>query len=530
MRSRLVLLLIVTMSAASAQTTSGWQLVWSDEFNGAAGSPPDPTKWNYDIGGGGWGNGELETYTNSTNNAFQDGNGNLVIRAIRTGPGQYTSARLQSGSPGASTHTADGNWQYGMVIARIKLPFGHGVWPAFWMLGENIGTVNWPACGEIDIMENFGTYGNVNDLAINNGTAHGPVATGSSTDYSAGGRYSMPLGQTVSDDYHVYAIQWSANSVAFYVDGSLYYTATPSTVPAGQWVFNNPYFILLNLAIGGSNTFLGYPDPNQPFPNQDLLVDYVRVYQTTPISAATPGITPGQVVNAASYLGSMAPGGLATVYGNNLADSTPTIDATNGFPKLAGGVTVSVNNVNAPLIYVSPTQINFQVPWETAAGTSVPVVVTRDGTPSAPESVTVAAPEAPSMFLNEFVNGTAWVTGTGCALTECAVQAGGNYQLWANALGPKGAPLQDGIGAVFTGSYSALEVPGGPTSCQLTIGGQTAQVQYCGAAPGEIIDQINFIYPSGVTSTTSYVEASLTIGGVTGNFRVPAPSGQKVLL
>jgi uncharacterized protein (TIGR03437 family) len=232
------------------------------------------------------------------------------------------------------------------------------------------------------------------------------------------------------------------------------------------------------------------------------------------------------VINAASYLGDLAPGGLASVFGAQLADDTPTIDATNGFPKTAGNVTVSVNNVNAPLTYVSPTQINFQIPWETAPGTSVPIVVTRDTTPGAPEYVTVAAPEAPSMFLSETTNGVAWVTGTGCELSECAVQAGGIYELWANALGPMNAPLQDGIGAVYNGSYPPLEVPGSPASCQLTIGGQTASVLYCGAAPGFIIDQINFVYPPGVTSTTPYVEATLTIGGVTGNFRVPAPSGQ----
>ena len=194
MRNKLVLLLLVAIGAASAQTTSGWQLVWSDEFNGTVGSPPDPKNWNYDLGGGGWGNGELETYTNSTQNAFQDGNGNLVIRAIRDSSGNYTSARLQTGKSGASTQTTDGNWQYGMVIARIKLPFGHGVWPAFWMLGENIGTVGWPSCGEIDVMENIGrtpdsTYG----------TTHGPgpgsyPGTGLSGAFNAG----APMGSASS--------------------------------------------------------------------------------------------------------------------------------------------------------------------------------------------------------------------------------------------------------------------------------------------------------------------------------------------
>src|ERR1039457_6592339 len=508
MRTVIAIALAAVFAAASAPAQTAWQLVWSDEFNGTAGSPPDSTKWNYDLGGGGWGNGEIETYTNSTRNAFQDGKGNLVLRAIRDSSGNYTSARLQTGSPTASTHTTDLSWQYGLVIARIKLPFGHGVWPAFWMLGENIGTVSWPACGEVDIMENFGAYNNVNDAAINNGTAHGPGYSGGNGISKA---YTLPLGEKMADDYHLFAIQWSPNSIQFYVDGALYSTVTPASLPAGQqWVFNNQFFVLLNLAIGGSSTFLGTPSPTAPFPNQDMLVDYVRVYQAAQISTTTPVITPGRVVNAASYLGDLAPGGLATLYGSNLADGTPTIVPGSSFPNLAGGVTVSVNGVNSPLIYVSPTQINFQIPWETTPGTSVPIVVTRSGTASAPEVVTIAAPAAPSMFLSEFVNGVAWVTGTGCVATECAVQASGIYQLWANGLGPKNAPLQDGAGAVYNGSLTPLEVPGSPASCQLTIGGQTATVLYCGAAPSEIIDQINFVYPSGVTATTPYVDATLT--------------------
>ena len=522
---RLIYVSMILAVAAPAQTTPVWKLVWSDEFNGPSGTPPDPANWNYDLGGGGWGNGEAEVYTNSTQNAFQDGNGNLVIRAIRTAAGGYTSARLQTGSPGASTHTADHSWQYGLVVARIKLPFGQGVWPAFWMLGENFGVVGWPACGEIDIMENFGTF--ANNLALNNGTAHGPTAAGSTSDYSAGGRYALPWGEQVNTDYHTYAIQWAENSVAFYVDGNLYYTATPLSVPVGQWKFNNPFFILLNLAIGGSSTFLGTPNPSAPFPNQDMLVDYVRVYQPVSLDPATvtpPVITPGQIVNAASYLGGLAPGGLATLYGANLADTTPTIDASNGFPTLAGNVTVSVNGVNAPLIYVSPTQINFQIPWETAPAPYVPITVTRNGMASAIEYVSIAAPAAPSMFLSEFVNGLAWVTGAGCVLSECAVQAGASYQLWANGLGPKNAPLANGMPAVYNGSLDPLEVPGGPSACQLTIGGQAATVQYCGAAPGEIIDQINFVYPAGVSTSSPYVEATLTIGGATGYFSVPAPA------
>ena len=269
---------------AAAQSTSGWQLVWSDEFNAVAGTAPNPANWNYDLGGGGWGNGEAEVYTNSPNNVFQDGNGNLDIRAINSN-GSYTSARLQTGSPGASTNTANLSWQYGLIEARIKLPVGgQGIWPAFWMLGENIGTIGWPRCGEVDIMENFGAF---NDNAtVNNGTIHGPVSSAANAaDYNGGSGVgastTLPFGETVFDDYHVYAVEWSENSIEFFVDGTLYQTVTPASLPAGGRVaFNNPFFILLNFAIGGPATFLGTPNASVPFP-QDLLVDYVRVYQAT---------------------------------------------------------------------------------------------------------------------------------------------------------------------------------------------------------------------------------------------------------
>ena len=535
-----LLTLVTAFAAASQTTTTGWQLVWSDEFNGAAGTPPDPTKWNYDLGHGnpyGWGNGELENYTNSTANAFQDGNGNLVIRAIRDSSGNFTSARLQTGSPGASTQTADNKWQYGLVEARIKLPFGHGVWPAFWMLGENIGTVNWPACGEIDIMENFGTYGNVNNAATNNGTAHGPVATGSGSAYGAGGKITLPLGETVYDDYHIYAIQWSQDSVAFYVDGALYYTATPDKVPAGQWKFNAPFFILLNLAIGGPSTFLGTPDPNLPFANQDMLVDYVRVYQTAAVSTTTPVINPSGILNGASYLGDIAPGSLVSLFGSNLADNiyqnSQVLDSTNHFLTTVAGVSVSVNGVNAPLTFVSPGQINFQVPWETAPGTAVNVQVTRAGAQSNVEAITIASTAAPAMFLNNLSTGVAWVTGTvaeGCPTSQCTVQAGNTYQLWANGLGPKNLAEQDGVGDGAT-NINDLSVVGGLGNCQLTIGGVTATVTYCGAAPGLISDQLNFTYPAGIPSgapvpavLTVYNSTGRVLSFTTGRFWLPAPT------
>ncbi|MBZ5584650.1 MAG: family 16 glycosylhydrolase [Acidobacteriia bacterium] len=504
---------------APSQSATGWELVWSDEFNAPANTPPDPKNWNYDLGGGGWGNNEIETYTNAAGNAFQDGKGNLVIRAMRDAAGNYTSARLQTGSPGASTRTADLSWQYGRIEARIKLPFGQGVWPAFWMLGENIGAVPWPGCGEVDIMENFGTY--QSNASINNGTAHGPGYSGGN---GLGSRFTLSFGENVSDDYHVYAVEWEQDSIQWFVDGMLYFKLTPASLPAGsQWVFNNPFFILLNLAIGGPRTFLGTPDPNAPFAAQDMLVDYVRVYQATPVTAATPVITPGEVRNAASYLGGVAPGSLAAVYGKNLADAEHLVSPSPNFPVSVAGVTVTVDGVAAPLIYVSPSQINFQVPWETAPGMSVAVKVTRSSVESNPEPITVAAATAPSVFLSELTHGVAWVTGAGCATTECAVRPGVTYQLWGNGFGPKNGAQENGAPAPYTGSLTPLQVPGSPASCQLTIAGQAAIVAYCGAAPFEIIDQLNLVYPSGVPAGLPYADATLAIGGVTGRFRVPAP-------
>jgi uncharacterized protein (TIGR03437 family) len=459
-------------------------LVWSDEFNGTAGTPPDPAKWNYDLGGGGWGNNELETYTNSTQNAFQDGKGNLVIRAMRDSSGRYTSARLQTGSPTASTRTTDGNWQYGKILARIKLPYGAAVWPAFWMLGESIGTAGWPACGEVDIMENFGAL--KNNAGLNTGTAHGPGYSGGQGISKA---YTLPYGEKVANDFHIYAIEWSQDSIQWSVDGTVFHKVTPASLPAGaKWVFNNPFFLLLNVAVGGNP--VGTPDPNAPFQPQDMLIDYVRVYQQVPVAAGTPVITPGGVVNSASFLQNLAPGTLATLYGSDLAD-----------PADVSGVSVSVNGVPAPLTYVSPAQINFQIPRETAAGTAVDLQVGRNGALSAPETVTIES-AAPSAFLSDLTSGLVWVNGAGCVYTECTVQAGTTYVLWGN-----------GFGAA--------------SDCELTVGGQPAPVAYCGGAPGELIDQLNFVYPAGVVASGPYVDAALTIGDVTGYFRVPAPAAGK---
>jgi beta-glucanase (GH16 family) len=244
-----------------------WQLVWSDEFNGANGSSPDPSNWTFDLGGSGWGNEELESYTNRTANThIQDGN--LAITAVQetytgldgiTRP--YTSARLKT--QGLFSQA------YGKFEARIKIPYGQGMWPAFWMLGSDFGQVPWPNSGEIDIMENIGK-----EPSTIHGTVHGP---GYSDDAGIAGEFTLPGAARFSDDFHIFAVEWEPAQIRFYVDGTLYKTVSTSDLPAGtQWVFNHPFFIILNVAVGGS--WPGNPDPTTVFP-QTMLVDYVRVYK-----------------------------------------------------------------------------------------------------------------------------------------------------------------------------------------------------------------------------------------------------------
>jgi len=254
-----------------------WNIAWDDEFNG---NSINLTNWGFETGNnGGWGNSELEYYTSRTNNARVE-NGQLVIEADQEsyGGSSYTSARMLT--------KGKWSWTYGRIEARIKLPRGQGIWPAFWMLGTNIDSVSWPTCGEIDIMENIGK---TSDQGTDHGTIHGPQSGGQDYNYGSGvgGTYTLPGGAALADDYHIYAIEWTPNQIKWFMDNNQYFTATPASLPnTGTWVFSQPQFLLLNLAVGGQ--WPGNPDGTTVFPQQ-MLVDYVRVYeQTAPlqISAA----------------------------------------------------------------------------------------------------------------------------------------------------------------------------------------------------------------------------------------------------
>jgi beta-glucanase (GH16 family) len=259
--------------------------VWSDEFNGPRGSAPDPITWTYDVGNNaGWGNNELEVYCAASSaippcdpanpNAFLDGDGNLVIRAVRTAGGHWTSARLKT--------QGLREFQYGRVEARMKLPVGAGLWSAFWMLGADIGKIGWPGSGSIDVVENV-PHG-LGPSTIRS-TIHGPGYAGVNGLWQD---YALPGAGRVDDaGYHAYGVIWSPRMLQFYVDGptNVFFVRTASDVPPdGQWAFDHPFFLLLSLAVGGQ--WPGPPDASTPNPSQ-ILVDYVRAYQAASVPAPT---------------------------------------------------------------------------------------------------------------------------------------------------------------------------------------------------------------------------------------------------
>ncbi|MCY1019681.1 glycoside hydrolase family 16 protein [Pyxidicoccus sp. MSG2] len=244
------------------QPGTEWKLVWQDEFDGQAGTPPSSERWVHDVGGGGWGNEQLEFDTARPENASLDGTGNLVItaRKERYEGKDYTSARINSSGRFSRA--------YGRFEARIQLPVGRGIWPAFWLLGADVGQVGWPDCGELDIMEYRGQL-----PAIIRGSIHGPGYSGGN---NLGAEY-VSSGGKLNEAFHVYAVEWDPDRIRWQLDGVTFFEATPAKLPAGKkWVFDHPHFIILNVAVGGN--FVGPPDRTTVFPQQ-MKVDYVRVYE-----------------------------------------------------------------------------------------------------------------------------------------------------------------------------------------------------------------------------------------------------------
>ncbi|MER8001354.1 family 16 glycosylhydrolase [Streptomyces sp. NPDC095613] len=251
---------------SAAAPAAAAAVTFSDDFDGPAGAAVDGGKWQIETGDN-VNNHERQYYTAGNSNAALDGRGNLVITARKENPGnyqcwygrcEYTSARLNTSGKFTST--------YGHVEARMKVPRGQGMWPAFWMLGSDIGQVGWPNSGEIDIMENVGF-----EPGTVHGTIHGPGYSGSG---GIGAGYTLPGGQAFADAFHTFAIDWSPEAITWSVDGNVYQRRTPADLGGRSWVFNKPFFLILNLAVGGY--WPGDPDGSTSFPNQ-LVVDYVRV-------------------------------------------------------------------------------------------------------------------------------------------------------------------------------------------------------------------------------------------------------------
>jgi beta-glucanase (GH16 family) len=253
---------------ASDAAEDGWTLIWSDEFNGPDGSDVDPSKWIHETGNNGGANSEQEYYTPGTANTAVGG-GLLVITALQEpsdtmdqcwyGTCLYTSARINTSTK--FTH------QYGRFEASIQVPSAQGMWPAFWMLGSNIGDVGWPDCGEIDIVECI-------DKAP---FAAGSLHAGGNPDFNATAQDTLPGMASFSEAFHTYAVEWAATGISFFVDGTMYETQTPADAmnAGGDWAFDAPFFIILNLAVGGG--WPGNVDNTTTFP-QVMKVDWVRVY------------------------------------------------------------------------------------------------------------------------------------------------------------------------------------------------------------------------------------------------------------
>ena len=281
--------------------------IWSDEFSGSVQDVPDPAKWTYDTGKAGWGNHEIETYCAPRGenagvcdpkhpNVFQDGAGHLVLRAWRNANGEWTSGRI--------TTRGLKDFQYGRIEARIRMPVGTGLWPSIWMLGSDYGKVGWPASGSFTIAENVSLTERTNGVGptMIRSTVHGPRYFGGNgllRDYrfSNGGRV---------DDagFHTYGIIWSPYMIQFYVDdpANIFFVQDASSLPeGGEWVFDHPFYLLMNLAIGGD--WPGNPDATTPNP-AEMLVDYVRVYKIPTIPAPSIQWHPVQV-NAGSSVASV---------------------------------------------------------------------------------------------------------------------------------------------------------------------------------------------------------------------------------
>jgi beta-glucanase (GH16 family) len=332
---------------------------WSDEFGGSRGSPPDPDRWAFETGNnGGWGNQELEVYCvpgastpfpcdTRNPNAYHDGEGNLVIEALRTASGTWTSARMKT--------QLLREFQYGRLEARLKSTVGVGLWPAVWMLGANVGAVGWPASGSVTIMENVPRTASSNGLgpATVRATIHGPGYSGANGLWQ---NHTLPDRGRVDDPgFHVYGAIWSPYMIQFYVDdpGNVFCVRSAADVPAGgEWVFNHPFFLVMNLAVGG--LWPGSPDATTPSPSR-VWVDYVRLY--------LPNQVPGPALSASPLSIKAGRAGTSSLDLSSVGGSGRVYLACSGAPKHSSCA-------------LSPSVVDFS---DTGRQTAILTVSTRSG-------------------------------------------------------------------------------------------------------------------------------------------------------
>lgn len=356
--------------SALATGTVQWTPQWCDEFGGASGSAIDSTHWQFDRGNLNV-NNELEWYCapgdpapcdTSNPNAYIDGSGHLVIQALRlnavTSPGSnaWTSARLNTGNNLA-------NFKYGRIEANMLLPVGPGLWPAWWSLGSNIGSVGWPSSGEMDFMENVPAASGLGPSTIKS-TIHGPSYSGTN---GLGQNYTFPSNDPNGTDVttlHTYGAIWSPFMVQFYVDdpNNVFFVRTASDIPVGsQWVFNNPFFVLLNLAVGGTGSWPGPPDGTTPSPAR-MIVDYVRVYQPS-------AVVPPNLGNPAPIKVNAGTPGSSTVNLGSTSGTLVYVSCTTNAPKAK----CSINTGNL----LNANVVDFRA---SASGTATVSVVTTANT------------------------------------------------------------------------------------------------------------------------------------------------------
>lgn len=360
--------------------------IWSDEFTGPLGTPIDSTKWTYDTGILNV-NNEVEYYCAPSTltggclptnpNAYLDGNGHLVIEALRlnnnTAPnsGSWTSARLKT--QGLES------FQYGRVESSMSLPLGPGIWPAFWSLGSNIDTISWPACGESDFMENVPlSPGGLGPTVIAS-TLHGPSTT--QTDYGLGGKFTFTGGTDVTS-MHAYGAIWSPFMVQFYVDdpSKVFFVGTASDMQSGQtWSFEHPFFLLLNLAIGGDGSWPGPTDATTPSP-AIMTVDYVRLYKAATVQAPTFGNPPSITVKAGATTGNTS----AFTLNDAAGSGRVYLNCSTNAPLASCAVSTSDALNTHTVDFTNATSGSLTISITTAANSALLPVSWRWGTPGLP--------------------------------------------------------------------------------------------------------------------------------------------------